>query len=176
MVDLATGRGAASLLRHKFSSLTARFQQDLIFFWSSILFSAVNISTALLSSPAFLHSIQIDICPAHAVSQWQDEAVHGRAQLVNSLGSFVLLGLLLGDLALLESAAGPAVHLLGQWLQVLWILFGSISSNHLCFRQLKILDINRTNYPKRTIDASGEVDDPDYNTIILTMQNQQYLV
>ena len=30
MVDLATGRGAASLLRHKFSSLTARFQQKIL--------------------------------------------------------------------------------------------------------------------------------------------------
>ena len=79
-------------------------------------------------------------------------------------------------LSLLESAAGPAVHILGQWLKVLWILFSSIPSNLLCFRQLKILDINRTYYQKRTIDASGKVDDPDYNTIILTMQNQQYLV
>ena len=29
-----------------------------------------------------------------------------------------------------------------------------------------MLDINRTNYPKRTIDASGEVDDPKYNCIV----------
>ena len=45
MVDLATGRGAASLLRHKFSSLTARFQQNYI-----LLAVAVQHNTAITSS------------------------------------------------------------------------------------------------------------------------------
>ena len=118
MVDLATGRGAASLLRHKFSSLTARFHQNVDF--------SVAISTAQLS-PDFLF-VQ-NMLNAHAVSHCQDEALHGCTQLLNFLGSFVLLSVLLGNLALLESSAGPAVHLLRQRLQVL-NLFSSLPSNH----------------------------------------------
>ena len=39
MVDLATGRGAASLLRHKFSSLTARFRKLYLFLVLSLFLS-----------------------------------------------------------------------------------------------------------------------------------------
>ena len=116
MVDLATGRGAASLLRHKFSSLTARFHQNVDFFFQL---------------PSAQHSCPWLICLelAHAVSFCQDEALHGCTQLLNFLGSFVLLGVLLSNLALLESSARPAVHLLRQRLQVL-NLFSSLPSNH----------------------------------------------
>ena len=61
------------------------------------------------------HWIQIDIC-----SNWQDEAVHGRTELLAALGGLVLLGLLLGALSLLESSAWPPIHLLGERLQVLF--------------------------------------------------------
>ena len=48
----------------------------------------------------------------------QDEALHGRSQLLNSLGSLVLLPIMLGNLSLVESSAGPAVHLLRERMQV----------------------------------------------------------
>ena len=86
----------------------------------------VAISTAQLS-PDFLF-VQ-NMLNAHAVSHCQDEALHGCTQLLNFLGSFVLLGVLLSNLALLESSARPAVHLLRQRLQVL-NLFSSLPSNH----------------------------------------------
>jgi len=93
MVDLATGRGAASLLRHKFSSLTARMKPYMDA-RSSSLPSAASCSSA--SCSALSHS-------------WNPQP--GRQYTFSGKGC----------------------------------------------RQLKMLDINRTNYPKRTIDASGEV-------------------
>ena len=104
------------------------------------------------------------------IKAFQDEALHGRAQLLAPLGglqlleelfgciSLLLLGVLLLPLSLLESPAWIAVFILRERLQVLFSSSFISFNNHLGFRQLKILDINRTNYPKRTIDASGEVE------------------
>jgi len=93
MLDLATGRGAASLLRHKFSSLTERMKpyMDARSSSSSSAASCSSSSCSSISHP------------------WSPQP------------------------GLQYSFSGKGC------------------------RQLRILDINRTNYPKRTIDASGEV-------------------
>ena len=142
MVDLATGRGAASLLRHKFSSLTARFHQNHIFL---LLISTQHTTMSFLT---------LDICSKTTLIGRMKPYMDARSSSVPSAASCSS-----ASCSAISHSWNPQPGLQyafsGKGCRF-WISF--VSSNHLCFRQLKILDINRTNYPKRTIDASGEVE------------------